>query len=159
MKKNNLTSWVYFAGFIGLLFAFYSFTTNAITSYADSNDEGEWENLKVLPEDISKDSLKHLMRGYNAALGVKCSYCHASSKEDPKKLDFANDSKDEKEFARSMIKMTQKINAENFNWDNHPEPEKINMVSCTMCHRGSPKPSKYLQNADFQYRAVEKEEK
>lgn len=81
------------------------------------------------------------MKGYNDALGVKCSYCHTAI-EGSDKLDFAADTKKEKEFARHMITMTQKINATNFNWKNHPNPETIDVVSCAMCHRGTTNPSK-----------------
>ena len=54
-------------------------------------------NLKVLPKDISHEELEKVMDGFKAALGVKCNYCHAASKTDPKKLDFASDEKPEKE--------------------------------------------------------------
>ncbi|MTG96589.1 MULTISPECIES: c-type cytochrome [Myroides] len=117
---------------------------NKTTITESTKEQSEWKNLKVLPADISNDSLKGLMKGYNEALGVKCSYCHAQI-EGSDKLDFADDSKKEKEFTRHMIVMTRKINAENFNWQNAAEPEKIDVVSCAMCHRGSPQPSKDLK--------------
>src|SRR4051794_23891080 len=37
----------------------------------------KWKNLKVLPQDISEDSLKAVMRFYSSSLGVKCNFCHA----------------------------------------------------------------------------------
>ena len=137
MKMKNLLSIV---ACLTVLITLFSFNTNTFSKKGDT----EWKNLKVLPKDISNDSLKGLMRGYNDALGVKCSYCHTSI-EGTDKLDFAADTKKEKEFARHMITMTHKINSENFNWNNHPNPETIDVVSCTMCHRGTTNPSKTLK--------------
>ena len=74
--------------------------------------ESQWENLKVLPKDISEADLKALMREYNASLGVKCNHCHAPNAEG--KMDFASDAKKEKEYARHMITMTGEINKKHF---------------------------------------------
>jgi len=60
-------------------------------------------------------------------------------------LDFASDEKKEKEYARHMIVMTRELNAKNFNWENSSNPEMINVVTCTMCHRGSASPTKSLK--------------
>jgi len=99
--------------------------------------DSQWENLKVLPQDISEDELKGLMREYNAALGVKCSHCHAPNPETGK-MDFASDAKKEKDYARHMITMTKELNEKHFNYD---ETDK-NKVSCFTCHQGSVKPKK-----------------
>ena len=72
-----------------ILYAFKSKTTNE-ESY---QPQPKWKNLKVLPKNISKDSLDYLMEGYTSALSVKCNYCHASQKDNPSKLDFASDDK------------------------------------------------------------------
>lgn len=98
--------------------------------------ESQWENLKVLPQDISEEELKGLMREYNAALGVKCSHCHAPNAEG--KMDFASDAKQEKEFARHMITMTKDLNEKHFNYDATDKKK----VSCFTCHQGSIKPKK-----------------
>ncbi|WP_413511051.1 c-type cytochrome [Myroides odoratus] len=131
MKLKN--TWIV-VGFFSLILSLLSFKNNTTVTERVVN-ESEWKNLTVLPSDISKDALEKVMKGYNAALGVKCSYCHAKA-EDKDGLDFASDAKKEKEIARHMIRMTRKINAENFNWENDPNPENINVVTCTMCHRG-----------------------
>ncbi|MBB1140612.1 c-type cytochrome [Myroides sp. WP-1] len=121
--------------FFGLMISLLSFKNN--TTVTESTvAQSQWKNLTVLPQDISKDDLEKVMKGYNAALGVKCSYCHAAA-QDKDGLDFASDAKKEKDFARHMIVMTQKINAENFNWEQDPNPENIQVVTCTMCHRGN----------------------
>jgi len=127
-------------GFLGLMISLLSFK-NTTTVTERTIEPVEWENLTVLPKDISKEDLEKVMKGYNKALGVKCSYCHAPA-EGKEGLDFASDAKKEKEFARHMIVMTRKINAENFNWNNDPNPENIQVVTCMMCHQGKASPSK-----------------
>ncbi|WP_413533093.1 c-type cytochrome [Empedobacter brevis] len=131
-------------GVLALMFSIFSFTNSRQIDTGKSISNSEWKNLKVLPQNISEDSLKGLMSGYNEALGVKCSYCHAVNPE-TKKMDFASDAKKEKEIARYMIKMTRDINAKNFNWENAKNPEMINVVTCTMCHRGNESPTKSLK--------------
>ena len=98
--------------------------------------ESQWANLKVLPQDISEDELKGLMREYNAALGVKCNHCHAPNAEG--KMDFASDAKKEKDYARHMITMTGEINKKHFDYD----PADKNKVTCFTCHQGSVSPKK-----------------
>lgn len=100
------------------------------------NDPGPWKNLKVLPQDISRDSLHNLMDGYNAALGVKCNFCHSPKANGERGLDFPSDDKKEKGFARHMITMTREINSKNFNWNHAANPDTINVVTCGTCHRG-----------------------
>ena len=98
--------------------------------------KSNWKNLKVLPEDITEDSLKGLMREYNAALGVKCNHCHASNAEG--KMDFSLDAKKEKEYARHMITMTNELNKKHFDYD----PADKQKVTCFTCHQGNVKPKK-----------------
>ena len=98
----------------------------------------KFKNLKVLPKKISNDDLRKVMRGWNNALGVKCNFCHVQSPDDPKKLDFASDAKPEKEMARSMYKMTQKINKKYFDHKGAAVLE----VDCNTCHRGKTHPEK-----------------
>lgn len=143
MKTKNLLAILSFILGIGVL---YSFTTQTIItdSTLSVSQEGEWKNLTVLPQNISSDSLKGLMKGYNKALGVKCNYCHTEIPGSDK-LNFPDDSKKEKEYARHMISMTHQINATHFNWENATDPNKINVVTCAMCHRGNPNPTKVLQ--------------
>ena len=115
-----------------------------------------WDNLKVLPKDISKDSLDFLMKGYTLALGVKCNHCHAPSKTDPTKLDFTSDAKIEKEIARGMITMTDEINEKNFKpFFPDPKPHQVHVVNCVMCHRGNPNPEKYLSQMGDMYKTYD----
>jgi hypothetical protein len=96
-------------------------------------DEPKFKNLKVLNKNISKEELELVMKGFKTALGVKCSYCHAQSKTDPSKLDFASDENKHKNVARHMMRMTAKINKKYFKDDN-------NRISCFTCHHGEEEP-------------------
>lgn len=116
-------------------------------SYRNIGDPGNFKNLKVLPQDISKDSLHDLMDGYNAALGVKCGFCHAPKANGERGMDFASDAKKEKGFARHMITMTQNINKNDFNFGNSARPDTINIVTCGTCHRGEKEPSVFVAPA------------
>ncbi len=125
MKKNL----IYIASFLLVGLVLMSF--NQLTKDADyesvSNDG--FKNLKILPKDISKDSLMALMKGYNQALGVKCNHCHT--------MDKSSDDKHEKEIARHMIKLTNELNAKEF----APIGEQYaQAIECATCHRGSTKP-------------------
>ncbi|AYD46872.1 MAG TPA: c-type cytochrome [Arachidicoccus soli] len=97
-------------------------------------------NFKILPQDITHDSLMGIMHGFNKALGVKCGFCHARSDVDSSKLNFASDAKKEKGFAREMMKMAAGINSTYFNWDHSARPDTIRMITCITCHRGNEKP-------------------
>jgi len=153
LKKKLPTLFIAIAIGVATL-SFYAFN-------ADSNADEDyiaqppWDNLKVLPKDISKDSLTYLMKSYSASLGVKCNFCHIKSEADPSKLDFASDGKFEKEVARGMIKMTDDIN-ENYFKPHFPDPkpEQVYVVNCVLCHRGTTKPDKYLASMAEMYHAI-----
>jgi hypothetical protein len=110
-----------------------AYTTANVSDYEDVSEEyfefdGQWKNLKVLPQDISKDSLMGLMRMYNQALGVKCNHCHVQDK--------ASDEKHEKEITRHMIQFTDELNAKEF----APiGPKYAQAIECATCHRGATK--------------------
>lgn len=98
-----------------------------------------YKNLKVLPKNISHEQLDSVMHQFNASLGVKCNFCHAAQKDNPKKLDFVSDEKGEKNVTRDMMRMTNRINKKFFHFkqdDQHPIPP----VGCITCHHGSPHP-------------------
>jgi len=74
-------------------------------------EEHKFKNLKILPKNISMEDLDKVMDHFKEALGVKCNFCHAASKDSSNHhLDFASDEKPEKNIARKMYKMTVKIN-------------------------------------------------
>lgn len=157
MKKTKLKSFLLGLASLAVIMGFYSFTTKTISSYGDDY-QPKWENLKVLPQDISKDSLMGIMKGYNAALGVKCAHCHTPKKDDPSKMDFADDSKMAKNIARGMIQMTHEINDNYFKpYYPDPKPHAVTDVSCVLCHRGVAKPNEYLKNISTLFPPVESE--
>ncbi len=149
MKK--IRTIFYCIAVIGTGFAFYSFTSTALSDKS-VEVQSEWENLKVLPQDITKDSLMGLMKSYTKSLGVRCDYCHLPRKDRPDKLNFPDDSKRTKLIARGMIEMTHAINENYFKpYYPDPKPETVTDVSCLTCHRGNPNPKKYLEGVGSLY--------
>lgn len=105
------------------------------------DDKPPKHNFKVLPKDISNDSLDHVMHGWAHALGVKCNFCHAPSADsNSRRLDFASDAKPEKNIARGMYKMVGKINKKYFSFNKNDQGVVVPAISCVTCHRGSPHP-------------------
>ena len=103
----------------------------------------EFQNLQVLPKDITEDQLDSVMDHFKASLGVKCDFCHAGGLIDSsgrRHLDLVSDAKEEKLMAREMLKMTAYINATYFNFNNSTRPDTIHTVICYTCHRGSHEP-------------------
>ena len=99
-----------------------------------------FENLQVLPKDISRADLIIQMRDMASGLGVRCVHCH-TGEDTPNldKIDFKSDDKIEKRQARYMMRMVQQINNEGL----AALPERSNpavRVSCITCHRRSATP-------------------
>ena len=115
--------------------------TTAVAFTAPPPDDHVFKNLKILPKDISHEKLDKIMHGFNNALGVKCNFCHARSQDTTvHHPDFASDEKPEKSIARSMMKMTLKINKKFFE-AKHPAFGEPGMeISCVTCHHGQPHP-------------------
>jgi hypothetical protein len=137
------------ASVILFLIAFMAFGVAAYNppknKSADSvnGDTSLFKNLQVLPKDISKDSLDHVMHTFTKSLGVKCMFCHVHTGDDFRSgWDMASDDKPEKNTARYMLKMTKGINATYFNFNNSTQTDTINAVTCITCHRGIPHPDK-----------------
>jgi hypothetical protein len=105
-------------------------------------EEHKFKNLKILPKKISMEDLDKVMDTFKAALGVKCNFCHAPSKDSANHhLDFASDDKPEKNIARKMMKMTNKINKKYFSYNKNEQGMAIPTVECMTCHRGSEHPA------------------
>lgn len=104
---------------------------------------GNFKNLKVLPQDISKDDLDSIMDGFTIALNVRCGFCHARVKDTTiHKLDFPSDDKEEKGTAREMMKMVMMLNTgSTFNWMKSTKPDTIHTIICYTCHRGMKQPT------------------
>ena len=97
-------------------------------------DEPKYKNLKVLNKNITESEMEIVMKQFRTALGVKCNFCHAASKTDPKKMDFASDENKHKDEARDMMRMTTRINKKYFKND------QVNGVTCYSCHNGQKEP-------------------
>jgi photosynthetic reaction center cytochrome c subunit len=90
---------------------------------------GNFKNLKLIN---AKSDVMFIMRSFNEALGVQCTYCHMPG-------DFADDSNPKKEMARKMISVVRRID------DSFPSsvgvfPDGYHEVDCITCHRGATKP-------------------
>ncbi|HEV3326792.1 MAG TPA: c-type cytochrome [Puia sp.] len=101
---------------------------------------GQYENLKVLPKDISSKDLQGIMTDdFEDGLGVSCGFCHASAKGGHG-LDFASDAKPEKEIARAMMRMTIGLNKKYFKVKHPVIGSSALTVTCATCHKGEPFP-------------------
>ena len=95
-------------------------------------------NLQVLPKNISKNDLLQTMKGFTAALGVRCTYCHVGEEGRPfSEFKFPSDDKLTKGRARVMIRMRDAINTQ-FISQLGLVDEKT--VECATCHHGLPAP-------------------
>lgn len=114
---------------------------SAVAFTAPPAEDPGYKNLKILPKDISKEQLHKVMHGFNDALGVKCNFCHAPSKDTASKWpDFASDEKPEKNIAREMMKMTVKINKKFFGVKHPVFGEEGMEITCVTCHHGEAHP-------------------
>lgn len=101
---------------------------------ASQPPDGSHENLKVLPKNITHETLDSIMNTYNTALGVKCGFCHAPQKDNPQRMDYASDDKPEKEITRNMMRMTIDINKKYFKFKK--DDPGVPPVTCVTCHHG-----------------------
>jgi hypothetical protein len=106
-------------------------------------------NLMVLPSNLTGDQVHEIMHKWADELGTKCTTCHTA---DPKNLgpngrpriNFADDSKQDKQTARKMYKMTQEINANYISKIDSSAPP----VTCGTCHRGHVDPEAFIPAPD-----------
>ena len=115
-----------------------------------------FENLKVFPKDIPRDTLLQIMRGYTFALGVRCQHCHVQEPAPAggggggaggpggggpprERFNFPSDDKEAKHKARFMMRMTDSLNRVVMAaLPNRREPAV--RIGCVTCHHGSPVP-------------------
>lgn len=83
-----------------------------------------FKNIKVL-KDLPADQLIPVMQNINASLGVRCGFCHVGR-------EFERDDKPEKNVARQMVLLTQRLNAH--------ERVVDKRATCYMCHHGHANP-------------------
>jgi len=110
-------------------------------------------NLKVLPKSTTGDKIHDIMENWAGSLGVHCDNCHAA---DPKnlgpngkpRLNFADDSKEDKDKARLMYKMTEDINKNYISMIADEKNPSDTKVSCGTCHRGHKYPEAFVAPED-----------
>ena len=107
-------------------------------------------NLQVLPKDLTGQQVHEIMEGVAGSLGVHCDFCHAADPNNmgpngKPRLNFADDSKNDKKIARIMFTMTQQINADYISKASAMDPDAMGMkVTCGTCHRGHEMPEEYV---------------
>jgi hypothetical protein len=107
-------------------------------------------NLQVLPKDLTGEQVHDIMEGFAGSLGVHCDFCHAADPTNKMpngrpRLNFADDSKDDKKIARIMFTMTQQINADYISKTKAMDPDAMDMkVTCGTCHRGHEMPEEFV---------------
>ncbi|HSM36866.1 MAG TPA: c-type cytochrome [Longimicrobiales bacterium] len=99
-------------------------------------------NLQVFDQDIPRDSLIQIMRGFSFALGVRCEHCHVLGEGGSfQGADFPADDKLPKARARFMLRMVEQLNGpilSGLPMDADSDPPVA--IECKTCHRGQPRP-------------------
>ena len=106
----------------------------------------EYENLRVLPQDVSQDELSQAMLENLRGLGLPrrqnegCLHCHVGDMERPGDTwNWASDAKPEKVKARAMMVMVNEINREHLaKLESRIDPPIT--VTCYTCHAGRTDP-------------------
>lgn len=93
--------------------------------------ESVFQNVKVLKGVPAGRFLEIMNDGFGHGLGVSCGFCHMPGQ-------WASDQKTNKDVARSMLQMVNRINADLRNTPNLPDSQP--MVGCITCHRMAAKP-------------------
>lgn len=107
-------------------------------------------NLQVLPKNLTGQQVHEIMQSFAGSLGVHCDFCHAADTKNlmpngRPRMDFADDSKDNKKIARIMIAMTQQINADYISKAKTLDTDSMGMtVTCGTCHRGHSMPEEFV---------------
>ena len=122
-----------------LLFAALSVAVSSPGLRAQERDQ-ELKNLQFFSQDVTRDSLIEVMRGFSFALGVRCQYCHTGG--DGVSFDgvvFESDEDPDKRKARYMLRLVETLNNSMLPMMADRD-EPAYEVSCKTCHRGRPKP-------------------
>lgn len=112
-----------------------------IIGIAASRHPKEFKNLKVLPRNISEQTLDSVMGEFTKALKVDCDFCHVKPADTTAEWDMASDANPEKSIARKMIEMSNDINKKFFKATTIYGDENVLLeVHCVTCHHGQPHP-------------------
>jgi hypothetical protein len=98
-------------------------------------------NIKVLPKNITGDEVIVLMHQYEGDLGVECEFCHTRNPA-TRRNDFPSDTNPVKDKARTMIKMTDDLNAKYL--AQMPDHKSTDTITCGTCHRGMSHPEVFV---------------
>ena len=100
----------------------------------------KFTNLKVLPSDITRDSLVRIMRGISLSLNVRCQYCHVGGDGVSfAGVTFEKDDDPDKLKARFMLRMVDSLNRVVL--PSIPGLQRAPLrIECKTCHRGSARP-------------------
>ena len=110
---------------VAVAFALVGFAPRGVVNSQDDKPvEQVKKNIQAL-KGMPDSQLRPLMNYFNAALGVRCNFCHTMKDGH---LDFVSDEHEHKGIARQMIKMVQETNKNSF--------DGKNTVSCFTCHQG-----------------------
>ncbi len=105
----------------------------------------EMENLQFFSQEVTRDSIVEVMRGFSFALGVRCQYCHVGGDGISfQGVEFASDDDPDKRKARFMLRMVETLNNSMLPMmadRDAPASE----ITCKSCHRGRPKPALLTQ--------------
>ncbi|MBL7818382.1 MAG: c-type cytochrome [Saprospiraceae bacterium] len=94
-----------------------------------------FNNIKLF-KNISAERMVRLMdEGWSKALGVGCNHCHNVNK-------WSDEAKPDKQLARDMAAMTNKINKEML--QTMKGLDEKSSINCTSCHMGRKHPAKRL---------------
>jgi len=110
-------------------------------SAAKAQIPDKFQNLQVLPKDISKRELINKMKNATRGLGVRCEFCHVGEGNDLSKFDFPSDDKQHKVKARIMFKMVKYINEEVMP-KVAEDPDHQHEVKCITRHNGNEHPDR-----------------
>ena len=108
---------------------------------ASKPPQEKFKNLKVLPKNISEQMMDSVMHEFEKALGVECDFCHVKPADSTAEWDMASDDRPEKNIARKMITMSNKINKDFFNaTTKYGDQNALLEIRCVTCHHGEPHP-------------------
>jgi len=110
-------------------------TENLVAQIPDT-----FRNLQFFAEDISRDSLLDVMRGFSFSLGVRCQYCHVGGDGISfEGVEFHSDDDPDKRKARYMLRLVADLNERLL--PQMPDRTEPNVrMECKTCHRGRAKP-------------------
>ncbi len=127
---------------------------------ASNPPQEKYKNLKVLPKNISEQTLEKVMDEFEKALGVGCDFCHVKPADSTAEWDMADDTKPEKEIARKMIAMSNKINKDFFKaTTKYGDENAVLEIHCVTCHHGEPHPEMKEEEEEQIEQREQKEQK